>query len=331
MTPKELGNRLKKARRAKKWRTRDLNRLTKINEDYIKDFEEGKFNFLPKPYIRAFLRTLSVTLGLDPEEILEDFEEIMNPPEVFGEKTPEEKIEKKLNAESKSSDRKSKKQEKNEEKSPVPEPEKPVPPKEEKKPSADKPTSVKKMKPEEKPFAGAQKPTRKTETTLVILVILLLLLAGYAYWKYGRQYFATKEEPVKEITVFEAKKEILKKEAAKKAAVKPVKTETPKPRPLRKVTLSLIARDTTWVRVIRDSADTSEYMFRPGNKRKFTADSLLQLKMGRADGLLLWVNGDSVGALGPASQVVSRLVIDRKGIREKKLRGPKPKPKPKLE
>ncbi len=327
MTPKELGNRLKKARRAKKWRTRDLNRLTKINEDYIKDFEDGKFNFLPKPYIRAFLRTLSVTLGLDPEEILEDFEEIMNPPEVFGQSGQTKNPERKTGAKSKKANTKSEEKKEEQKTPPVSELEKSESPNEKKSDSKHKKTPGRKVT--ETPPVTPSKITRKTETTLVFLVILVLLLAGYIYWKYGRQYFVTEKKPVKEITVFEAKKEILKKEAEKKTpALAPIKTEAPQPRPLQKVSLKIVARDTTWVRVIRDDADTSEYMFHPGNVRKFTADSLLQLKMGRADGLLLWVNGDSVGALGPASQVVSRLLVDRKGIREKKLRGPKPKPKP---
>ncbi len=325
MTPKDLGNRLKTARRAKKWRTRDLHRLTKINEDYIKDFEDGKFNILPKPYIRAFLRTLSTTLGLNPDEILEDFEEIMNPPEVFGER----EVEAKKQEDRKPQKRKAKAESKEES---VKKKEAALAPEAEKKSPKAKSGSKEKSAsaPEAATLAetGVARKSHKTETLLVALVLLLLVVTGYAYWKFGRSHFVTKEEPVKEITVFEARKEILQKETKKTPPVpKSTETKAAAPAAAQKVTLALLARDTTWVRVIRDKADTSEFMFYPGNKRQFRADSLLQLKMGRADGLLLWVNGDSVGALGTASQVVSRLIVGRKGIQVKKLRGPKPQPK----
>ena len=50
----------------------------------------------------------------------------------------------------------------------------------------------------------------------------------------------------------------------------------------------------------------------------------LNLKLGRADGLILWVNGDSIGVLGPAGKIVDPLLITPAGIAEKKLRRPLP-------
>ncbi len=330
ITPRDLGNRLKKARRAKKWRTRDLHRLTKINEDYIKDFEDGKFNLLPKPYIRAFLRTIATTLGLDPEEILEEFEEVLNPPEVFEKAPAEKKVTSPKRVKSDAQEKilpeaqKGGKSAKENGKTGALEPERA---KEEKSESSPKKSTAKEGTP-----ALFPKRTHKTEVILSSLVVLILLAVGYVYWKYARHYFVSEKKPVKQITVFEARKEILAKEDRKNPPTrpKPAKTTAPKPKTQvsSKVTLALRAVDTTWVRLIRDTRDTSEFLFLPGNRRTFKGDSLLQLKMGRADGLLLWVNGDSVGTLGRAAQVVSKLVIDRKGIRVKKLRGPRRVPKP---
>ncbi|NOY79145.1 MAG: helix-turn-helix domain-containing protein [Calditrichaeota bacterium] len=330
-TPKEFGKMLRKARLAKKMRTRDLHKATKINEDYLKDLEDGKLTFLPEPYIRAFLRTIANELGLPPEKVLQDFDDILHPADFLWEK---DETEAKGQTVPEPKEKKKKKISEQEKKSPEVISKKSLP--EEKKASqksvapstkADhkKTVSSEKVKPSSKP---GSKTSNKTEVLLVVAVAIIFLSVGYIYWKYGRQYFVEKKEPVREITVFEAHDDIVKhEEQAKKAQhVTPSvqKQETKSGPTPQKVKLHIVTLDTTWLRVIRDGKDTSEYIFRPGNTRDFEADSLIQLKMGRADGLRLWVNGDSLGTLGSSSQVVRKLVIDRKGIREKKLWRPKP-------
>jgi len=329
-TPKEFGKQLRKARLAKKMRTRDLYKATKINEDYLKDMEDGKLTFLPEPYIRAFLRTIANELGLSPEKVLQDFDDILHPADFLWEKNeteakgqtvpkPEEKkAEKKSEEEKKSATAISEKSPADVKKSP----QKFVPP-------STKTDQIKiehseKIKSSPKP---GSKTSNKTEVFLIIAVAIIFLAVGYIYWKYGRQYFVEKNEPVKEITVFEAHDDIMKHERQVKntqQSVSPVQKQEIKSTPaVQKVKLHIVTLDTTWLRVIRDGKDTSEYIFRPGNTRDFEADSLLQLRMGRADGLKLWVNGDSLGTLGSFHEVVRKLVIDRKGVREKKLWRPK--------
>jgi len=333
LTPREFGKQLRRARRAKKMRPHDLYKITKINEDYIKDLEEGKLSFLPEPYIRAFLRTIATELGLSVEKVLQDYSDILHPTDLFEEK-PETKasarnvskprkkeVVKKSVGEKKSSkavtqesERSSSKAKKTPQKSSMPST---------KADQADV-LSSEKVKSGRKPRSGT---SHKTEMFLIVAVAVIFLAVGYIYWKYGRQYFVEKREPVKEITVFEAHDDIVKHEKQlekKQSHVKPVKKQEIKSTlPVGKVKLRVVTLDTTWVRVIRDGKDTSEYIFRPGNTRNFEGDSLLQLRMGRADGLELWVNGDSLGVLGSSAEVVRKLVIDRKGIREKKLWRPK--------
>jgi hypothetical protein len=68
--------------------------------------------------------------------------------------------------------------------------------------------------------------------------------------------------------------------------------------------------------------DTSEYTFPPGTDRSFEADQSIELRMGRADGLLLWINSDSLGALGTAAEIVRKLVITPRGVAERELSRP---------
>ena len=333
LTPHEFGKQLRKARRAKKMRTRDLYKITKINEDYIKDLEEGKLTFLPEPYIRAFLRTIANELGLSVEKILQDYDDILHPTDLFQESPGTEVSARKVPKSKKKQVVKKSGEEKLPSKGVSKEPEK-SPPKPKKTPQKSVTPSTKadqaKVPPSEKIKSNPKPRSRtshKTEMFLIIAVAIIFLAVGYIYWKYGRQYFVEKKEPVKEITVFEAHDEIMKhEEQAKKTqhSAPPVQKQEIKSTPaVQKVKLHIVTLDTTWVRVIRDGKDTSEYILRPGNIRDFEADSVLQLRMGRADGLKLWVNGDSIGTLGSSSQIVRKLVIDRKGVREKKLWRPK--------
>ncbi len=335
LTPQEFGKQLRRARRAKKMRARDLYKITKINEDYIKDLEEGKLTFLPEPYIRAFLRTIANELDLSVEKVLQDYDDILHPKDLFW-KEAQTKAEPPISPHSKPVVKKRKKPTEKEEKTPdaISSEGKESFPKTtnelrghsapSEKIDQTKKAIPKKIKSSPTPKS---KTSNKTEMALIAAVVIIFLAVGFIYWKYGRQYFVEKKEPVKEITVFEAHDEIMKHEKQVENAqhsLQLTKKQELKSVPTRqKVTLHLVTLDTTWVRVIRDGKDTSEYIFRPGNSRDFEADSLLQLRMGRADGLKLWVNGDSLGILGSSAEVVRKLVIDRKGVREKKLWRPK--------
>ncbi|MCD6165578.1 helix-turn-helix domain-containing protein [bacterium] len=74
MTYKELGKLLRKARLAKKWRFRDLEQRTKISVTFIKAMENGDFDFLPKPYVKAFIRAYATEVELDVQEVIKHFE-----------------------------------------------------------------------------------------------------------------------------------------------------------------------------------------------------------------------------------------------------------------
>ncbi|WP_188454324.1 helix-turn-helix domain-containing protein [Virgibacillus oceani] len=72
----EIGARLKEARVAKDISLESLQETTKIQKRYLIAIEEGNFNILPgKFYARAFIKEYATAVGLDPNDLLEEYKE----------------------------------------------------------------------------------------------------------------------------------------------------------------------------------------------------------------------------------------------------------------
>lgn len=70
----ELGNTLKAAREANGLSLDDLQHLTKIQKRYLIGIENGNYDMMPgKFYVRAFIKQYAEAVGLDPEEIFEQY------------------------------------------------------------------------------------------------------------------------------------------------------------------------------------------------------------------------------------------------------------------
>ena len=54
----------------------EIQTRTKINIKFLIALENGEFDLLPKPYIRLFFRAYSTEIGLNPEKLLNQFEQI---------------------------------------------------------------------------------------------------------------------------------------------------------------------------------------------------------------------------------------------------------------
>lgn len=69
-----LGNTLRTAREARDLPLREVEWATKINADYLQALEDENFSALPAAtYARGFLRTYAKYLDLDPEPLIEEF------------------------------------------------------------------------------------------------------------------------------------------------------------------------------------------------------------------------------------------------------------------
>lgn len=70
----ELGTRLKEARLSNGYSLDDLQEITKIQKRYLVAIEEGNYSIMPGTfYVRAFIKQYAEAVGLDVEEILEEF------------------------------------------------------------------------------------------------------------------------------------------------------------------------------------------------------------------------------------------------------------------
>src|SRR5690554_4383329 len=67
----DLGQLLKKARTQKGISLDELQELTKIRKRYLEAIEEGNYTILPGNfYVRAFIKSYSEAVGLNPDEVL---------------------------------------------------------------------------------------------------------------------------------------------------------------------------------------------------------------------------------------------------------------------
>jgi cytoskeletal protein RodZ len=67
----ELGQLLKKARLEKGISLEDMQETTKIRKKYLEAIEDGNYKVLPGNfYVRAFIKSYSESVGLDPNEVL---------------------------------------------------------------------------------------------------------------------------------------------------------------------------------------------------------------------------------------------------------------------
>lgn len=86
------------------------------------------------------------------------------------------------------------------------------------------------------------------------------------------------------------------------------------------LTLSAEAVSDTWLRVLADGDDLYEGIMKAGVSATWRAESLFELKIGKARGVRLVLNGQPLGELGDPDKVVKKLVLDRDGIVTKVLR-----------
>src|SRR5690625_2609633 len=72
----EIGEKLKEARETKNISLDTLQETTKIQKRYLLAIEQGNLHILPgKFYARAFIKEYATAVGLDPDEILDGYQD----------------------------------------------------------------------------------------------------------------------------------------------------------------------------------------------------------------------------------------------------------------
>ena len=76
---RELGQVLREAREQKRVSLAEAQQATKIRQTFLQALEQENYEILPPPvYIRGFLKTYATYLGLNPHEVVQAFDELMN-------------------------------------------------------------------------------------------------------------------------------------------------------------------------------------------------------------------------------------------------------------
>lgn len=85
----ELGNILREARESRGLSLDELQSITKIQKRYLLGIEEGNYSMMPgKFYVRAFIKQYAEAVGLDPEELFEQYKNEI--PTTYNEELPEQ-------------------------------------------------------------------------------------------------------------------------------------------------------------------------------------------------------------------------------------------------
>lgn len=284
---KEFFDNLKQVRQTKGLSLEEISRKSRLSLKYLEYIESGQFENLPKGYDRIFFKRYLKEIGEDKDEVWQDFN-------LFFGSGP---LEKDLPY---SSD---------------------IPPQEE------YPVEPE----EESAIELSEEPSLFQKLVIQInldklhryfwILITIIIVGAVGYFAY-KQYIFVKNIPpeIKEISVSEYISEMQQQDSlltppiAKDSEISGTNNG--------EVQVELLSLERTWVREIRDQKDTTEYILIPGLKRKISAAENVKLMLGRADGVQIWANGDSLGVMGDASEVVLSLILDHSGIAEKRLKKP---------
>ena len=74
MNLEHFGEELKQARVEKELSLVDISAETRISLKFLDAIEHGQFQILPQTYVRAFLREYALMTGLDPDDIMQQYE-----------------------------------------------------------------------------------------------------------------------------------------------------------------------------------------------------------------------------------------------------------------
>lgn len=68
-----IGNILKKSRKAQGKTLEEINEQTKISLEHLNLLEKNDYSFLPETYVKSFIKNYAITLGLDGDELVDSY------------------------------------------------------------------------------------------------------------------------------------------------------------------------------------------------------------------------------------------------------------------
>ena len=280
----EIGRQLARAREEKGLSLEQIAEQTRISLKYLQGLEQGEFDFLPRPYVIAYLKTVARLVGLDGEALIHDWRAREAAAAAEEVETAEGAVEAELPKRAES---------------PQPRPARAV---------------------ESASFSTGRETAAPPPGIpyLKEVAIGFALLAGMALLL----YFSTRS-PKPETAPLEPATEIPFEQVAKEAATQqeqepaPIEEIAPVRRPMR---LEVRAEEEVWVQVVTDKRDSTDYTMRRGNVQAWQALEQFYVRLGNAGVVKILLDGKDLGVIGSRGQVGS-VIITHEGIKSKRLRG----------
>jgi hypothetical protein len=277
----------------------------------LRDIEEGRFDFLPRPYVMAYVKLVARLIDLDGEALIRrwhelesaataDDMEVAEAPAMTNEPTPpDSRLTPSVQETSSSVNR------------PVIRATQPMKSREPMAPSR----SVEPM------ASGPAIPYLK-EVAIGFALFAAMALLLYFSSRSSKSTGETKREPVREIPFEQVAKDVAAQQERKPLAVPEIVSPPRQRRPMR---LEVRAEEAVWVQVVTDKKDSTDYSMRAGNLRAWSAFEHFYVRFGNAGAIRIILDGKDLGDIGTIEQMGSAL-ITREGIKNKRLRGLAPRP-----
>jgi cytoskeletal protein RodZ len=287
---KEIGQEIQKARTKKEITLEEIADRTKINVAHLRDIENGRFDFLPRPYVVAFVKTFARYVGLDGEALVRRWREQEQAASLhFQEQQMPRPAQTPATA---------------------------------KRPSITPDSEKAKISLR---FPALEQIPYLKEISIGFGIILVIAVLLYLMLQSGRENAAnerhnqpkqsqsSEQVSAKEIPFSEVSQEV----AAKTQAVPP-------PAP---VLLTLEARfeEPTRMRVISDSVTVSDMVYTAGQSKTWQAKEKFSVRIGNAGAVTLLLDGNDLGKAGQRG-LIAYFVITREGIVDKRFVRPRPRP-----
>ncbi|MBD3223955.1 MAG: DUF4115 domain-containing protein [Caldithrix sp.] len=155
---------------------------------------------------------------------------------------------------------------------------------------------------------------------IIIPIVLVLVILGILAINTLRVQSDESSE-IDEISARDIVEELESNDEPKESTQIPIESNDEKQEVVQEqVDVTLIGIDTSWVRYVKDRADTSEYLMRQNDRVNLQADSTMHFIVGNAAGINFTINGESIGVLGSKNQVISNLKITKEGIADKRFK-----------
>lgn len=266
----DLGKYLKNEREKKGITLEDASKITRIRKTYLQDLEDGNIGMQSPVFIKGFLRSYAEFLGLDSDDVVEKYNDALN------EKKVQAEVEKGFELEPVSNRRRF------------------ILPAA----LAAALAAIYIMTTSEKPDTTEPQVQQAAKAVLPDQKPVLSNTTSYS-------------APLTVMTTSQTK--IFKPITA---TATPTSPQTPGPtastaqktkQTEKQYTLSVKAREVTWLRVTIDNNDPVEVLLREGEGTSWSADGKITVVAGNAGGVDLRFNGKPVGSLGASGKVVTKI------------------------